>query len=119
MASRVMTVPMVVEGVTLMVEVAAPTGTEDTSRLDTARDAVTDAFDRAQTAIVAVATSTVSTMGKLGRRAVAPEEVEIKFGLKFAAEGSVIVAGVSGEATLEVTLKYMRSSTVSGSADAE
>jgi hypothetical protein len=35
-----------------------------------------------------------------------PQEVEVKFGLKFAAEGSVIIAGASGEATLEVTLTY-------------
>src|SRR4051812_15269348 len=101
---------MVVEGVTLLVEVAATAGSENTSRLDSAREAVTGAFDRAQTAILAVATSTVSTIGQLGRQAVSPEEVEVKFGLKFAAEGSVIVAGASGEATLEVTLKYAQSS---------
>jgi hypothetical protein len=35
-----------------------------------------------------------------------PGQVEVKFGLKFAANGGVIVAGVSGEASLEVTLTY-------------
>jgi hypothetical protein len=106
MAGRVARIPMVVEGVTLLVEVAAVGGSENTSKLDSARDAVTGAFDRAQTAIVAIATSTVSTIGQLGQQALSPESVEVKFGLKFAAEGSVIVAGASGEATLEVTLKY-------------
>jgi hypothetical protein len=97
---------MVVEGVTLLVEIAPTGGSENTSRLDSAREAVTGAFDRAQTAIVAVATSTVSTIGQLDQRSLSPSEVEVKFGLKFAAEGSVILAGASGEATLEVTLKY-------------
>ena len=30
------------------------------------------------------------------------------FGLKFSAQGNVIVAGAAGEATLEVTLTYRR-----------
>lgn len=106
-AGRVVLVPMRVEGVTLLVEASVTGGSEKTSsRLDRAQDAVTDAFDRAQGAIVAVATSTVGTIGQLGRRSVRPDGVEVKFGLKFAAEGSVIVAGASGEATLEVTLSY-------------
>jgi hypothetical protein len=109
MAGRVVLVPMQVGGVTLLVEASAAGGSENTSsRLERAQDAVTDAFDRAQGAIVAVATSTVGTIGELGRRSVHPDEVEVKFGLKFAAEGSVIVAGVSGEATLEVSLTYKR-----------
>ena len=35
-----------------------------------------------------------------------PDEVEVRFGLKFSAQGNVIVAGAAGEATLEVTLTY-------------
>lgn len=107
MPGRVVLVPMQVAGVTLLVETSAVGGSENTSsRLDRAQAAVTDAFDHAQAAIVAVATSTVATIGQLGARAVRPDEVEVKFGLKFAAEGNVIVAGASGEATLEVTLTY-------------
>ena len=107
MPSRAVLVPMQVGGVTLLVEVTAMGGSENTSsRLEHAQDAVTDAFARAQTAIVAVAASTVATIGQMGARSVRPDEVEVKFGLKFAAEGSVIVAGASGEATLEVTLTY-------------
>jgi len=99
--SRAVLVPMQVGGVTLLVEVTAMGGPESTSsRLKHAQDAVTDAFARAQTAIVAVAASTVATIGQMGARSVRPDEVEVKFGLKFAAEGSVIVAGASGEATL-------------------
>ena len=118
MAGRVVLVPMQVEGVTLLVEASVTGGSENTSsRLERAQDAVTDAFDRAQGAIVAVATSTVGTIGRLAGRSVHPDGVEVKFGLKFAAEGSVIVAGASGEATLEVTLSYQRIGE-RGSADA-
>jgi hypothetical protein len=100
---------MRVGGVDLLVETTTVAGTEQTSAmLDKAAGAVAQAFDRAQAAIVAVATSTVSTIGQLGRRSVHPEEVTVTFGLKFSAQGHVIVAGAAGEATLEVTLTYRR-----------
>ena len=114
MPGRVVLVPMEIGGVTLLVETTATAGSEKTSTLGRAQAAVTDAFDHAQAAIVAVATSTVATIGQLGARAVRPQEVEVKFGLKFAAEGNVIVAGASGEATLEVTLKYKQPGAADG-----
>ncbi|MFY1690002.1 CU044_2847 family protein [Plantactinospora sp. WMMB782] len=101
-------VPMRVGGVELLVEVVQVAGSEPTSRADAARDRVVDAFDRAQDAIVAVATSTVETAGELARRAAAPEQIEVEFGIKFSVQGNVIVAGGSGEATLTVRLTYAR-----------
>lgn len=98
--------PVTVAGVELQVEVARPVGSEETGRGEMMRDAVTDAFGRAQDAIVAVAASTVDTITQLGKQSLRPEEVQVTFGLKFAANGSVIVAGVSSEATLEVALTY-------------
>ena len=100
------TIPVVVDGVALEVEATRVAGTQQTSSMDRAQDAVADAFDRAQDGIVAVAASTVATIGRLGARALGPDEVRVKFGLKFTAKGSVIVAGASGEATLEVSLTY-------------
>jgi len=97
---------MQVGGVDLLVETVVVAGSEQTSALGRAQGAVAEAFCDAQAAIVAVAESTVDTIGQLGRRAVRPDEVEVKFGLKFSAQGSVIVAGAAGEATLEVTLTY-------------
>jgi hypothetical protein len=100
-------VMMRVGGVDLLVETVPVAGSEPASaKLDRAQEAVTDAFDRARHAIVAIAESTVSTVGELGGRAVRPDEMEVRFGLKFSAQGSVIVAGAAGEATLEVTLTY-------------
>ncbi|MGC4746877.1 CU044_2847 family protein [Micromonospora sp. DT201] len=93
----------------LQVEVTRPVGFEETGRSEKVRDAVRDAFDRAQDAIVAVATSTVDTITQLGEQSLRPDEVQVKFGLKFSATGSVVVAGVSSEATIEVALTYRAS----------
>lgn len=106
MAGRV--VPMQVGGVELLVETVPVAGSEQMSALGKAQDAVAEAFGKAQDVIVAVAESTVNTIGEMGRRAVRPDAVEVKFGLRFSAQGSVIVAGAAGEATLEVTLTYQR-----------
>ena len=98
-----------VSGVTLLVETTPVAGTERTnSMLDKTAGAVTQAFDRAQAAIVAVAESTVGTIGRLGERSAQPDEMTVTFGLKFSAQGHVIVAGAAGEATLEVALTYRR-----------
>jgi Trypsin-co-occurring domain 1 len=105
-AGRVVLVPIRVEDMTLLVEAVAAGGSENTSTIEKAQEAVIDAFERAQSAIVAVATTTLSTMRRLGKQAVRPDEIQVKFGLKFGAEGSIIVAGISAEATLEVTITY-------------
>jgi hypothetical protein len=99
---------MQVGGVELLVETTPVAGTEQTSALGKAQEAVAEGFDRAQSAIIAVAESTVNTIGQLAKRSVRPDEVEVTFGLKFSAQGNVIVAGAAGEATLEVTLTYKR-----------
>lgn len=100
-------IPLRVGCVELLVEASPVAGSEPTStRLDRAQDAVAEAWDRAQSAIVEVAASMVSMTGQLGRRSARPDEVKVKMGLKFSAQGNVILAGASGEATLEVTLTY-------------
>ena len=104
MAGRV--VPMRVGDVELLVETSPVAGSEPTSKLSRAQDAVGEAFERAQTAIVAVASSTVDVIGQMSERAVRPDQVEVTFGLKFSAQGNVVLAGASGEATLEVKLSY-------------
>jgi hypothetical protein len=87
-------IPLRVGGVELLVEASPVAGSESTStRLDRAQDAVAEAWDRAQSAIVEVAASTVSTLGQLGRHSVRPDEVKVKFGLKFSAQGRVSGSG--------------------------
>jgi predicted oxidoreductase len=98
--------PLHVDGEQLFVEVVQVAGSEPTSRLDTARDRAVDAFDRAKQAIVAVAAATVQVAEDLATRSVKPQSVEVEFGLKFSAQGNIIVAGGSGEATLKVRLTF-------------
>jgi hypothetical protein len=98
--------PMRIGDVELLVETSPVAGSEPTSTLSRAQEAVGDAYERAQAAIVAVASSTVDVIGQLSESAVRPEQVAVTFGLKFSAQGNVVLAGASGEATLEVTLRY-------------
>ncbi len=88
-------------------EAVGLTGTEDTSgsRVSKATGEVTDAFSRAEDAIVAVARSTAGMIERAGAAA-RPNRFEVEFGLKFSASGGVIMAGVAGEASLKVTLSY-------------
>lgn len=107
MSNRV--VPMRVGDVDLLVETVLLPGSENTSgRLDRAGQKVVDGFEHAQVAIGAIATRLAGTLEELGERAVHPDRVEVKFGLKFTAEGGVLVAGSSVEASLEVTIGYDR-----------
>jgi len=99
-------VPMLLGDVEVLVEVVQVAGTEPTSRLDKARDQALGAFDRAKATIVGMATVTLEVADQLAATAAAPREVEVEFGLKFSAQGNVIVAGGSGEAALTVRLKY-------------
>lgn len=101
------TVPVRVGEIEVLVEVAPVAGTEPTSLPgQKAMDYVTGAFERAQSAVEEIAVSTARTVGRVGRRVGPPKTVEVEFGLKVSAKGDVIVAGVSGEACLKVTIAY-------------
>ncbi|MDJ0346187.1 CU044_2847 family protein [Streptomyces sp. H10-C2] len=92
--------------VDLLVETVAAAGSESTSRLQDAGGRVVDAFDHARDAIVEIASSTAEAIQRLGDRAIRPEQVEVEFGLKFSAQGNVVVAGTSGEASLVIKVMY-------------
>ncbi|MFF3324033.1 CU044_2847 family protein [Streptomyces sp. NPDC002889] len=104
MANRLL--PVRVGGVDLLVEAVPQPGSEPTSRLQEAGQQVVEAFDHAQDAVVEIATSAAQAIGRLRERAVRPTAVEVEFGLKFSAQGNVIVAGASGEASLVVRMTY-------------
>lgn len=88
------------------VEAVPVAGTEATAgRAAKAAGSVLEAFSRAQDAIIEVAKSTAQMIEKAGAAA-RPDRVEVEFGLKFSASGTVIMAGVAGEASLKVTLGY-------------
>jgi hypothetical protein len=102
----VQTIPVQVGETSLLVEVSQAAGSQQTSKLGDAVDRVGAAFADAQEAIVEVAASTAAMIEKVAKHAVAPQALEVEFGLKFSATGNVIVAGASGEATLQVKLVY-------------
>jgi hypothetical protein len=100
-------VPMRIGDVEVLVETVPVAGTEPTSGLETAKDKVVDAFDRAKATIVAVGESTADVIKNLTTgRAAHPDKVEVEFGLGFSAKGNVIVAEASAQATLKVKLTY-------------
>jgi Trypsin-co-occurring domain 1 len=96
-------------GAELLVEVTPVAGSEPTSaKLDRAHEAIAGTIDRVQESIVAVAESTINTIKHLTEQAAHPDEIEVKFGLKFSAQGNVIVAAAAGDASLEITMTYRR-----------
>jgi hypothetical protein len=104
MATRLL--PTTVGGVEMLVEAEVPPGTELTASPADLAERARETFARAQTVIVAVATETVTTIGRLVASAAAPDHIEVSFGLKFSAEGSVIFAKAGGEVSLLVKLAY-------------
>jgi hypothetical protein len=84
-------------------------GTEPTSsKADTAAEHALGAFERAQSAIAEIASSTVQTIEQSAKCGARPDRLELEFGVKFSAHGDVVVAGVAGEAGLLVRLVYER-----------
>ena len=99
-------IPVRVGDIEIEVEAVPVTGTEATSgRATRAAGNVLEAFSRAQDAIIEIARSTAQMIEKAGASA-RPDRVEVEFGLKFSTSGTVIMAGVAGEASLKVTLGY-------------
>jgi len=75
-------------------------------RVDAPVGKLEDAFTQVENTIAAIASSTVQSIRNAAERAARPDHVEVCFGLCFSAGGGVIVAGASGEASLQVTLVY-------------
>jgi hypothetical protein len=99
-------VPMRVGDVEVLVQTIPVAGTEPTSTLGDASQRVLDAFERAHQVIVGAAASTAKMIDKLGAQGARPQQMEVEFGLGFSANGNVIVAGATANATLTVRLLY-------------
>jgi hypothetical protein len=98
--------PVRVGDIELLVETVTVAGTEPTSRVGDAADAVLEAFVAAETAIGALCERVAGVVETTTEHAKRPESLVVEFGLKFSAKGNVIVAGVSGEGSLKVTVSY-------------
>ncbi len=95
--------------VQVLAETVPVAGSELTSgKADKAAEHVLGAFERAQAAIVEVASSTVATVRDAAKRGARPDRMEVEFGVKFTVSGDVVIAGASAEASLLVRLTYER-----------
>jgi Trypsin-co-occurring domain 1 len=100
-------IPVRVGDLELLVETVIIPGTEQTASLSQkAAEWTGGAFTRAQEVIAEVAKSTAETIDNLAGRAARPDHLELEFGLSFSAAGVIVLAGVTGQATLKVTLAY-------------
>jgi hypothetical protein len=110
-------VPVRVGNVEVLVETVPVAGSELTSRAGDAVHHVADMFSRAQDAIVEMTSSVLEAVRRLDGKGRGPGNVEVEFGLKFTAQGQIVVAGASGEATLRLKVSYDREAAVSRSDD--
>jgi NTP-dependent ternary system trypsin peptidase co-occuring protein len=95
-----------VDGVPMDLELAVPAGSEPTASPAELTQRAREAFDRAQEAIVAIGSRLVQTLRRLEADAGAPEQVEVTFGLRLSASGSVVFTSSGAEASLQVKLAY-------------
>ncbi|WP_194904355.1 CU044_2847 family protein [Catenulispora rubra] len=104
-----------IDGVTVLIETTdSPSGITNTAGRGRSVEAVADAFAASQQAIERIAAQVAATGARIAAKVSAPEQMEIQFGIKFSANGHVILAGIGAEATLNVKLTYARAG-VSGS----
>jgi Trypsin-co-occurring domain 1 len=102
-------IPVKVGDLDVLVETipaAGPSANGLAPRVDAPVSKLEDAFTQAENTIAAIASSTVQAIRNAAAHAARPDHVEVSFGLCFSAEGGVIVAGASGQASLQVTLIY-------------
>jgi hypothetical protein len=103
-------VPTQVGQVQVFVETLPPAaGSEQTAgRIEDAGRKVVEAFDRAQDAIVEIASTVSGSVTAMARRSVDPDTMTVEFGLSFTVKGDLVVVGSTAAASLKVTLSYDR-----------
>jgi len=92
--------------ITAWVEAVPVPGSQPTSAAGRALTTVSGVLDKVEAVIEDVAVATSKAISRSAGRAADPAEVEVEFGLKVSTKGDVIVAGVSGGASLKVKLTY-------------
>ncbi|BCJ44609.1 hypothetical protein GCM10010168_14220 [Actinoplanes ianthinogenes] len=101
-----MLLPADINGVQILVEVTRSAGTEPTSGRQQTAEKVSDLLERSQKVIEAVAQSISATGLHVAQKASQASQIEIQFGLKFSAQGNIILGGVSAEGTLAVKMIF-------------
>jgi Trypsin-co-occurring domain 1 len=99
-------IPVRLGDLEFLVEASPAVGTEPTSRTSLSSAHIGDVFKRAQVIIADVAASTVKALHDSAAGMPRPEEMEMTFGIRFSAQGDVVVVHAGGEATLSVRLMF-------------
>lgn len=100
--------PMRVGGVEVLIEASpvAEVAPAESSRAGDVAAKVVDAFSEVEAAIVALSHRVAAVAEQAVATAVRPSAMEVEFGLKVTAEGRVVIAAASAEASLTVKLIY-------------
>ncbi|GIH65418.1 CU044_2847 family protein [Microbispora siamensis] len=99
-------VPTRLGNVEVFVEAVPVPGSEPTSALDNQMARTKEMFKRAQEVIEQVAISASELRDRISEHARKPDQIEVQFGLKFSAQGHIIVASASLESSLTVKIIY-------------
>lgn len=99
-------IPVMLNGTQIYVEPVIQAGSQAMGRLSDAREQVMDVASDLDKTIASLAASGVNAILRQQNTIQRPEAFEIEFGLKFSAEGRILVAGASADASLVVRLKY-------------
>ena len=99
------TIATEVNGTTIYIETEPNYGVEQTSAAEKAIEQVGSALEGAKTVIGSVANELSEYILSLDNK-ITPDSFALEFGIKFSAEGSVIVSKVGAEATIKVTMTY-------------
>jgi hypothetical protein len=99
-------VPAEIGGLPVLIEVTKNAGTEPTSAHTKSAERIEDMFTRAQAVIEQVAVSAAEIRGRVASRTEEPDQLEIQFGVKFSAQGQIVIASANAEASLSVKVVY-------------
>ncbi|WP_326836824.1 CU044_2847 family protein [Amycolatopsis rhabdoformis] len=79
-----------------------------TARVGRREDVLADARESFETALASVRDAAAAALGQFRDMTRAPDEVEIKFGVKLSAEAGAVIAKTGVEGQLEIKLKWRR-----------
>jgi hypothetical protein len=95
-----------IDGVPVLVEVMSAPGTEQTASPVRPAERIHEMFVHAESVISKIAESAVRVGRQIARQAQSPNKVEVQFGLAFTAQGQIVIAKATVEASLSVKVTY-------------
>jgi Trypsin-co-occurring domain 1 len=101
--------PVRLGDVSLVIETIQLPGSEPTAGWRDVTSRVSDAFEKAQEAIVELASKLATTVSNLETSGKRPDHLALEFGLSFTVEGNLLFVASSADASLKVTISYDRS----------